>query len=249
MQRLQRLLIAVCLLAVSGPATAEYQEVEVRDGGRISGHVRVVGDVPALPPQPVFKEKEVCGTSMRDERLVVAPAGALANAVVHLGNIKAGKAVPRDQAVTLDNVKCAFVPHVASGSVGQMLKIHNSDPFLHDAHALLGSRTLFNVAVPKGLTVRKPLADAGLIHLNCNIRHTWMHAYLYVAEHPYHAVTGTDGQFVIDQIPPGKYTVTAWHELLGSTDREVNVESGKTTTLDIEYPATARVEGTQEGMQ
>ena len=163
---------------------------------------------------------------------------ALRYAVVSLTDITAGKAVPRDRAVTLDNVKCAFVPHVAAASVGQMLVIHNTDPFLHDAHALLGERTLFNVAIPKGMTVRKPLAYAGLIHINCNV-HTWMHAYLFVAEHPYDTVTDDAGEFGIDGIPPGTYTLRVWHELLGSSERTVTVQAGKATSVDVDLQSVA----------
>jgi carboxypeptidase family protein len=239
MRSAQALILTSCLLTVAGRAGAVYREVAVKDGGRISGRVRVVGAVPVLPPQPVFKQKEVCGETQPDPRLVTGKDGVLENAVVSLANIDAGKPVPRNTAVTLDNAKCTFVPHVASATVGQMLHLHNSDPFLHDAHALLGSRTLFNVAILKDQTVRKPLAEPGLIHLNCNVRHTWMHAYLYVAEHPYHAVTAETGQFVIDEVPPGTYTLRVWHEMLGSVDRSVTVEQGKTTTVDIDLQAVA----------
>ncbi len=239
MRGLQALLVISGMAAAVGPAAGAYREVPVANGGSISGHVRVVGDVPALPPQPVFKQQETCGTTVPDVRLVTGTNGALRYAVASLTDITAGKPVPRDQAVVLDNVKCAFVPHVAAASVGQMLNIHNSDPFLHDAHALLGERTLFNVAVPKGMTVRKPLAYAGVIHINCNVRHTWMHAYLFVAEHPYDTVTDDAGQFVIDGIPPGTYTLRVWHELLGSTERKVTVEAGKATSVDVDMPAVA----------
>jgi len=238
MQRLGcGLLVMTCLFLVS-PAVAEYQEVVVDNGGSITGHVRVSGEVPTLPPQPVFKEHDVCGTTIRDERLVVGSGGALRDVVVRLTDVKAGKAVPRDRPLLLDNVKCAFAPHVATATVGQMLDIRNRDPFLHDAHALLGAQTLFNVAVPKGKTLRKPLAYAGLIRINCNV-HTWMHAYLFVAEHPYHTVTGEDGGFVIDGVPPGTYTLSVWHELLGSVERQVEVQSGKATTAEISLSAAA----------
>lgn len=239
MRGLRAGLIVSTLVVAAGPAVGAYREVPVKDGGSITGHVRVVGNVPTLPPQPVFKQQEVCGTTIPDERLMIGANGVLRNAVVSLTDISAGKAVPRDRAVTLNNVKCAFVPHVVSATIGQMLNIHNNDPFLHDAHALLGERTLFNVAIPKGMTVRKPLAYAGLVHLNCNVRHTWMHAYLFVAEHPYHAVTDERGQFVIDGVPPGTYTLRVWHELLGSAERKVTVESGKAASADFELQAVA----------
>jgi hypothetical protein len=240
MRALAALLAAVWSSAGVGEAGADYREVPVADGGAVSGAVLVAGEVPGLPPQPVFKELKFCGEAMADERLVVGPGGVLANAVVDLIEVPAGKPVPRDP-VMLDNSKCAFVPHVRSATVGQTLEIHNSDPFLHDAHAWLGTRSLFNVGILPGHTTHQPLADAGLIHINCNVRHTWMHAYVFVADDPYHAVTGADGRFTIDQVPPGTYTVRVWHELLGSIDRPVTVEGGKTAQVDFALPMVAPV--------
>lgn len=240
-------LILFGLAITGGPAAAAYREGPVANGGSIAGVVRVAGEIPVLPPQPVFKQHEICGTTVPDERLLVGPNQTLRNAVVSIAEIAAGKAVPRDRPVTLDNVKCAFVPHVTSATVGQMLHIHNGDPFLHDAHAFMDGRTLFNVAVPKGVTVRKPLAYAGMVHINCNVRHTWMHAYLFVAAHPYHAVTSENGQFVLDDVPPGTYTVRIWHELLGSVERTVTVEAGKAATVDVELRAVADEAGAGKG--
>lgn len=233
-------LATLWLMAVGTTARAGYRAIQVPDGGAIRGRVHVVGEVVGLPPQPVFKEQEVCGTTMRDDRLVVGDDGALAYAVATLVGVTEGKPAPLAQPVVLDNTKCEFVPHVVSATVGQTLTIRNSDPFLHDAHATLGPRTLFNVAVASHMTLQHPLTDAGLIHVNCNVRHTWMHAYLYVAEHPYHAVTGPDGRFVIDGIPAGTYTLSVWHELLGSREQSVAVESGKPTDVDVALAATAQ---------
>src|SRR5262249_23599394 len=154
----------------------------------------------------------------------VGPGGVLRNAVVYLSDIHAGKPSNHEPAPVFDNIKCAFVPHVLTASVGDTLEIHNSDPFLHDAHAWLGTRTLFNVGILPGHTAKQPLNDPGLIHINCNVRHTWMHAYLFVADDPYHAVTGADGRFTFDQVPAGTYTVHVWHELLGDIERTVTVE-------------------------
>lgn len=238
-------LIATCLVVAiaSSQAAAEYKEIAVAHGGAIAGRVRVTGEVPVLPPQPVFKHQETCGASMPDQRLMTGSDGALRNVVVYLVDVKSGKPVARDRPVLLDNSNCAFVPHVLSASVGQNIEIHNSDPFLHDAQAWLGPKTLFNVAIPAKRTVHRPLAYPGLVHITCNVRHTWMHAYLFIAEHPYHTVTGDNGEFNIGDIPPGRYKLTAWHELLGSIDREVTVESGKTAKLDLDFAATAQ-EGT-----
>jgi plastocyanin len=232
-------LIAVGLWFAALPARAEYREIEVSDPGRIEGQVKASGDVPKLPPQAVFKQKEYCGDQVPDERLVIGANGELRNAVVYLTDVKAGKAARLDQAVKVDNHKCAFVPHVLTATLGQTLEIHNSDPFLHDAHALLGSRTLFNVAILSGRTVRQPLLDAGLIHVNCNVRHTWMHAYMLVAEHPYHTVTDADGRFTLEGVPPGIWTLRVWHEMLGSVDEQVRLQPGETATRTIALEASA----------
>lgn len=233
--------VAVSVWVWVPAASADYREVPVADGGTIAGTVSIVGDVPVLPAQPVYKEHKVCGQAVPDERLATGKGGALKNAVVSLIDVPAGKPAPRDQPVLLDNVKCTFVPHVRAATIGQTLEIHNSDPFLHDAHAWLGTQTLFNVGILPGHTAHQPLNDAGLVHINCNVRHTWMHAYVFVAADPYHAVTDGDGKFVIEQVPPGTYTLRVWHELLGSSERAVTVEAGKTATLTVALPIEAPV--------
>jgi Carboxypeptidase regulatory-like domain len=83
------------------------------------------------------------------------------------------------------------------------------------------------------------LTEPGIAHVNCNIRHTWMHAYLFVADHPYHAVTDASGRFELDQVPPGTYTIAVWHELLGGREQKVTVAPGQTTTVDFELHAVA----------
>ena len=75
-------LLASVLL--SAGLAAAYREMPVTNGARIVGTVSVAGNVSPLPPQPVYKEKEFCGTDVPDERLLVDPAGHLGSAVVHL---------------------------------------------------------------------------------------------------------------------------------------------------------------------
>ncbi|MGH7893218.1 MAG: carboxypeptidase regulatory-like domain-containing protein [Candidatus Binatia bacterium] len=232
-------IVLVSVLVSRARVDAAYRETPVTNGARIVGTVRVAGDVAPLPPQPVFKEKEFCGEGITDERLVIDPAGHLGGAVVHLRGIEAGKPIPRSEPVRLDNRKCAFVPHVLAASVGDTLEMRNEDPFLHDAHALLGAETLFNLAIPKGRTVHHVLARPGIVHVNCNVRHTWMHAYLFVTDDPYHAVTDSGGHFVLDDVPPGTHTITVWHELLGSRERQVTVAPGETATVDFQLEALA----------
>lgn len=233
------LLIMSALLVSSGTPAFAYHEQAVEDGGVIAGQVRVVGEVPKLPPHEVYKHQETCGVKIPDERIIVGENGALANVVVYLNEAWAGKPIDVQHPVILDNKNCVFLPHVLSATVGQTLEIHNSDPFLHDAHARIGPRTIFNRAIMHGKSVRELLREPGLVHINCNVRHTWMQAYLFVADHPYHTVTGVDGKFRIEDVPPGTYKLEFWHEMLGSEEREVSVDPGQTTTVNIELNAEA----------
>lgn len=205
--------------------------------GVVAGTVRLAGPPPARAPLPVFKNHEVCGDSVPDDRLVVAPGGGVRYAVVTIEGIKSGKKPERDMALLLDNRSCRFDPHVQTAEVGQWLELHNSDPVLHNADARIGPETLFNVALTPGRQVKKPLARAGLIAVTCDVRHTWMSAFIVVTDHPYHTVTDADGAYEIRDVPPGVYTLRVWHEELGTRERQVTVGAGDTAAGDFTYPA------------
>lgn len=230
--------VLVVALVASARLALAYEGGVVVHGGTVSGRVRVSGEVQPLPPQRVYKHVAECGETVRDDRLVMGPDGALQFAVVSLNGVTKGKPVTAGS-IELRNRNCAFVPHVITATVGQTLDIVNEDFFLHDAHAWLGQRTLFNLAIPRGRTVRHKLADAGLIHINCNVRHTWMHAYLFVADHPYHTATRADGTFTLADVPPGTWRLTAWHEMLGAIEWDVTVPADGAATADITFPAVA----------
>jgi hypothetical protein len=121
-------------------------------------------------------------------------------------------------------------------TVGQTLELRNSDPILHDAHALLpSSDTLFNLGLPKWRHVRRTMQDTGRIVIDCNVLHTWMRAYLIVTQHPYAAITNAEGRFSLDQVPPGEYTLRLWHERLGEMTQTVSVGDKQTLSLTLEY--------------
>ncbi|HZP42330.1 MAG TPA: carboxypeptidase regulatory-like domain-containing protein [Candidatus Binatia bacterium] len=205
--------------------------------GVLTGTVRLAGPAPARPPMPVFKNAEVCGEHVIDERLVVGPAGGVRYAVVTVEGVAGGRKPERDVTVTLDNQGCRFVPHVQTAEVGQWLALQNSDPVLHNADARMGPDTLFNVALTPGRRIRKPLARAGRIDVTCDVRHTWMSAFIVVADHPYHTVTDAYGAYEIHDVPGGTYAVRVWHETLGTLERSVTVPADGTATLDVEYAA------------
>jgi carboxypeptidase family protein len=207
--------------------------------GTVTGTIRLTGPPPARPAMPVFKHAEVCGAAVPDDRLVVAPEGGVRHAVVTIDGVPGGRKVEPDAVPTLNNLACRFEPHVQVAEVGQTLELRNGDPILHNADARLGAETLFNVALPPARVVRKTLSRPGLIAITCDVRHTWMSAFVVVAEHPYHTVTDAEGVYEIRGIPPGRYTLEVWHETLGTLERPVTVEPASTVVMDAAYPAEA----------
>lgn len=218
-----------------GADPAAYRVIEVEDAGQVEGTIRLAGTPPAAGRLRVLQNADVCGPWVPDESLLVAESGAVAGAVVELEGISAGKSCPATVAV-LDNLGCAFVPRVQALVVGQSLEIRNSDPILHDAHAWLGSRTIFNLGLPTWRRVTHVFTEPGLHAIDCNVLHTWMKAWILVRPHPYVAVTGPDGRFTLGEVPPGRYRLRVWHESLGERVREVEVGAGETLVASILYP-------------
>lgn len=224
------------LIAFAAVLMARGAPSRAADEGTLTGTVRVSGRVPARPPLPVYKSHQVCGQTIADERLVMGPGGGVRYAVVTIEGVRGGRKAERDAVPVLDNRLCHFDPHVQTAEVGQSLELRNSDPILHNADARIGQVTLFNVALTPGREVRKPLAEAGLVTVTCDVRHTWMKAFIAVADHPYHTVTDAEGVYEIRDVPAGSYGVRVWHEELGTVDRQVVIEPRAVATLDVAFP-------------
>ena len=189
-----------------------YEVVPVPDGGSLTGSVRFAGAPPRLDPLPVRKNQDVCGQSVANEALVIGPNRGVKGSVILIEGVARGKKAEGE--LVLDNARCLFVPHVAAVMAGAPARIRSSDPVLHNAHGILGGKTIFNSALSvKGrvVDITSKLKQPGVVKVLCDA-HTHMFAWIVVHDSPYFAVTDEEGGFRIDGIPPGKYTVTLWHE-------------------------------------
>jgi plastocyanin len=202
--------------------------------GKISGRVIAAGKYQNPKPLPVFKNRAFCGTRVPNETLLVGQDGGLRNAVVTLHPIDRS-ATARPLPVALDNKRCAFAPHVQVAIIGSELLLKNTDSILHTVHARMGNETLFNVGLPTWRQVTKQLERIGVIRIDCDVLHTWMSAVIVVTDTPYFAVTDQNGNFVMDQLPPGRYGAETWHEKLGTKTIGVAVDGNKGVSLDVVY--------------
>jgi plastocyanin len=147
-----------------------------------------------------------------------------------------GRYDPPAEGATLDQTACMYRPRVQAIVAGQTLVIKNSDQTLHNVHGYKGASTLFNQAEIPGLPpITKKLTEVDqVVKFKCDV-HPWMTGYVVVSSHPFFAVTGDDGKFDIRRVPPGKYTVEAWHERYGVKASEVTVAAEKPTELAFQY--------------
>jgi plastocyanin len=172
--------------------------------------------------------------------VVVNANGTLANVFVYVkAGLPAGATYPAPTtAVVLDQNGCRYHPHVLGVMVGQNLEILNSDPVLHNIKAKAVKNRPFNVSQPSAgmKTMRTFAAPEVMVALECNV-HGWMNAFLGVLPHPFFAVTGTDGSFEIKGLPPGTYTIEAWHEKYGTQSATVTVAGATPKTQDFTFAA------------
>ena len=202
--------------------------------GVISGTVSYDGDAPArttvqmsADPNCTPNEKQALS-----ETTIVGPTGGLQNVFVHVKDGLGNRIYETPTApVVLDQEGCRYEPHVFGVFVGQPVEIHNSDPTLHNVHAIPKVNDEFNRGQQANMPAFTRTFDDPEIGLpfRCDV-HGWMRAYANVVTHPFFAVTKEDGSFEIRGLPPGTYTVEAWHERLGTQSQQVTISDGSPST-------------------
>ena len=220
---------AALLLAVSAGGTAT--------AASIRGNVLYAG--PALAPRKVDVtiDQYVCGTEKDPGDLVVSSRKGLKNAVVWLDNPPADRATPAPGAkVSIDQQGCVFVPRVVVVQAGGTVDFLNSDRLLHNIHATPKLNVSFNRTQPKDRTIPVTFAKPEIVRINCDL-HSWMIAWVVVAAHPLYAVTDADGQFAFDNLPPGRYKISVWHERLGMKHLDIAVDAKQPARISVEMGA------------
>lgn len=184
------------------------------------------------------KCKEANKTPVLSETVVVNSNSTLKNVFIYIkdGITQKYPTPPDTVTVKFDQKACKYIPHVFGVQVGQTIEIINSDPTLHNVHAMPKVNPQFNVGMPKqGMIIKQKFQKPEIgVKVKCDV-HPWMNAWANVVEHPFHAVSDDKGAFELKDVPAGKYTIVAWHEKLGTKEGSLTVEAGKDATLDFEF--------------
>ena len=232
--------------STAAPAAAGSQKVDPATAGELTGVVTIDGTAPKNEPIKMNADpvcvKQAAGAAQMQETYVVGSDGkSLANVFVYvkdgLGNYVYDTPA---ESVKLDQKQCRYHPHVLGVRVGQKLEILNSDPTLHNIHAIPKNNTEFNNGQPiQGMKMDHTFtAQEVMVPFKCDV-HGWMNAYAAIMDHPYFAVTDADGKFSIKSLPAGTYTIEAWHEKLGATTQSVTIAAKETKDISFSLKALA----------
>jgi hypothetical protein len=227
--RIGRRLVLASAIFLPIASAQTYQVINVSNGGAIAGTVKWAGPVPHLAEFPITKDPKVCDPDSRKttslERLEIGPDGGVANTVVYLKNVTAGKALTApEQRRHLDQRRCHYIPHILLVPEKSELTMQSSDATLHTIH--MDGAATYNLPFPFPNQVNsRTMSTPGMVTLRCNGGHVWMNAEMFVISHPYYAVTDESGRFEFTDVPPGTYEIVAWHE--GWT------LAGKAQTFDV----------------
>jgi len=226
-----------------GGASGGGPKVDAATAGNIEGVVAFEGAAPTNAPIKMSADP-VCvkanATPQAQETYEVAD-GKFANVFVYVKDgLGSFSYDPPAGPVTIDQHGCRYHPHVFGIRVGQELDIINSDPTLHNIHALPKGNSEFNTGQPiQGMkTMHMFTAKEVMVPFKCDV-HGWMNAFVGVLDHPFFQTTGADGKFSLKGLPPGTYTIEAWHEKAGTQTAQVTIGAKETKQANFSFKAPA----------
>jgi len=220
------------------PAAAPVTDpVDPATASAIVGTITLQGTAPANPPINMGSDPYCMKQGAAVTPTFVVSDGGLENVFVYvkdgLGTLKFP--VP-SKPVVLDQKGCSYTPRVFGIQVGQSLDIVNSDETLHNIHALPMANREFNRGQAlQGMKYTTTFTTPEvMLPFKCDV-HKWMNAWVGVLEHPFYATSGKGGAFALAGLPPGTYTIEAWHEKLGTQTQMVTIGAKESKTITFAF--------------
>jgi hypothetical protein len=204
--------------------------------GTVTGTITTRSPLSPNAPVPTGRDSAVCGPSIPD--LSVSQQGsALGGVVVWLDGVRRGKPLPLERRLELESTDCKLSPRVQAAVTSSAVNVIGHDPFRQHLRFLAGGESEPRASILLGrdeqvIPTERPFAAPGLVVVK-DADHAWPTAYIAVFDHPYFAVTAPNGTFTIDGVPPGKYTVRAWHERTARAEQVVEVTAGGAVRADL----------------
>jgi hypothetical protein len=208
-------------------------------GANVKGIVHFEGKAPApklisMSADPSCAKQHA--SSVFSQEVMTDAKGELQNVVVFVSDGLGEHTfdAPTQPAV-IDQKGCMYQPHVMAMRANQPLQVVNDDPTSHNIHPIPANNREWNKAEPPGSKMEEAFAREEIaIPVKCNV-HPWMRSYIAVCKHPYFAVTGKDGSFDLSNLPPGTYTIKAWHEKLGTATQTITIGANETKELSFVF--------------
>lgn len=213
----------------------------VDDGKRydLSGTITFAGEAPKGKKLnlPAGCAKGLTGEIYSNE--VIVNNGKLENVLIRVTKGLAGKKFDKEipeTEVELDQKHCMYTPRVVGARVGQKVTFINSDPIFHNVRSVTDKNKNFNMAMPKQDQRETKVFTKPEVFLQakCSV-HPWMGAYVAIMDHPFFDVSDSAGKVSLEGLPPGQYTVEAWHEVFGTQTKEITVDGESIPDLNFEF--------------
>jgi hypothetical protein len=220
---------------ISAP-TAAYKTAPAPATGTVSGIASLASPLAPAEPVDAGRDSGVCGKLIPDSSVQQKGAG-LGNVVVWLDGARTGKPLPQEKRLELESDHCLLTPRVQAAVIGSAVNVIGHDDFRQHLRFLSAGDSAARAVILLGkdeqvIPTELPTKAPGLVIVR-DADHPWPRAYLAVFDHPYFTITKPDGSFMIDGVPPGKYTLVAWHERTGRTEQTVEVPANGAAKVTV----------------
>jgi hypothetical protein len=235
--------VAGCGKTQTSESSSPGPTVDPSTAGSVTGTVKLDGAPPALKPIDMSASlacAQANPSPVVPPTVVTGEGGALADVVVYvksgLGNYRYD--TPSDTAI-LGQKNCMYAPHVLALMTNQPFAVQNSDPTMHNVHPMPKHNRQWSNSQPAGSApLKQSFANPEFaMPVLCNV-HPWMRAIVFVFDHPYFAVTSPAGTFELKNLPPGTYTIEAWHEAYRAQDQTVVIGPKESKAISFAFRAS-----------